>query len=46
MNVDSGGGAIVIASVTMEADRELGLTKGGDRALAIIETADVIVGKE
>jgi molybdopterin-binding protein len=31
--------------VTREADRELGLTKG-DRALAIIETADVIVGKE
>jgi molybdopterin-binding protein len=45
VKLDVGGGAIVTASVTMEAIRELGL-KRGDRALAIIKASDVIVGKE
>jgi molybdopterin-binding protein len=39
------GGAIVTASVTMEAIRELRLKKG-DRAFAVIKASDVIVGKE
>ncbi len=45
VKLDVGGGAIVTASVTMEAIRELRL-KRGDRALAIIKASDVIVGKE
>jgi len=45
VKLDIGGGAIVTASVTMEAIRELRLKKG-DRAVAIIKASDVIVGKE
>jgi molybdopterin-binding protein len=39
-----GRGAVVTASITMEAVRELKL-KVGDRAAAIIKASDVMVGK-
>jgi molybdopterin-binding protein len=44
VTLDIGGGVVVPVSVTMAAIRELGLKKG-DRALAIVKAADVIVGK-
>jgi molybdopterin-binding protein len=37
-------GAVITASITMEAARELKL-KVGDRAAAIIKASEVIVGK-
>ena len=39
-----GGGAIITASITMEAVKELGL-KAGDEASAVIKASDVIVAK-
>jgi molybdopterin-binding protein len=39
------GGAVITASITMEAVKELDL-KAGDHASAIIKASDVIVGKE
>ena len=39
------GGAVITASITMEAAEELGL-KVGDDASAIIKASDVIVAKD
>jgi molybdopterin-binding protein len=41
----SGPGQDILASITMEAVKELKL-KVGDRACAIVKASDVIVGKE
>jgi molybdopterin-binding protein len=40
-----GSGAIITASITMEAVQELGL-KVGDEASAVIKASDVIVARE
>ena len=40
-----GAGAVITASITMEAVQDLGL-KVGDEASAVIKASDVIVGKE
>lgn len=44
VRIDIGGGAIITASITMDAADELAL-KPGDNAAAIIKASDVIVGK-
>jgi molybdopterin-binding protein len=44
VKIEIGKGAVVTASITMEAVRELRL-KVGDRAAAIIKASDVMVGK-
>jgi molybdopterin-binding protein len=44
VKLDVGGGAIITASITMEAIAELKL-KRGDTAYAIVKASDVIVGK-
>ncbi len=44
VRIDIGGGAIITASITVEAADELAL-KPGDSAAAIIKASDVIVGK-
>lgn len=44
IKIELGRGAVVTASITMEAARELKL-KVGDRAVAIIKASDVMVGK-
>jgi molybdopterin-binding protein len=44
VKLDVGGGAVITASVTMEAIAELKL-KRGDTAYAVIKASDVIVGK-
>jgi len=44
VKIDIGGGAIITASITTEAVRELKL-KVGDKAAAIIKASDVMVGK-
>ena len=43
--IEIGQGAVITASITMEAVKELKL-KVGDKASAIIKASDVIVGKE
>ena len=43
VRIDIGGGAIVTASITNEAVRELGLKVGG-KASAVIKASDVMVG--
>jgi molybdopterin-binding protein len=45
VKIEIGRGAVVTASITMEAVRELRL-RAGDRAAAIIKASDVMVGKE
>jgi molybdopterin-binding protein len=45
VKIEIGRGAIVTASITMEAVKELRL-KVGDRAAAIIKASDVMVGKD
>jgi molybdopterin-binding protein len=45
VKIEIGRGAIVTASITMEAVKELKL-KVGDRAAAIIKASDVMVGKD
>jgi molybdopterin-binding protein len=45
VKIKLGKGAVVTASITMEAVKELKL-KVGDRAAAIIKASDVMVGKE
>jgi molybdopterin-binding protein len=45
VKIELAKGAVVTASITMEAVRELRL-KVGDRAAAIIKASDVMVGKE
>jgi molybdopterin-binding protein len=45
VKIEIGKGAVVTASITMEAVKELKL-KVGDRAAAIIKASDVMVGKE
>jgi molybdopterin-binding protein len=45
VKVEIGEGAVVTASITMEAVNELKL-KVGDRAAAIIKASDVMIGKE
>jgi molybdopterin-binding protein len=44
VKVEIGRGAVVTASITMEAVNELKL-KVGDRAAAIIKASDVMIGK-
>jgi molybdopterin-binding protein len=44
VKIEVGRGAVVTASITMEAVKELKL-KVGDRAAAIIKASDVMVGK-
>jgi len=44
VKIELARGAVVTASITMEAVRELKL-KRGDRAYAIIKASDVMVGK-
>jgi molybdopterin-binding protein len=44
VKLDVGGGAVITASITMEAIAELKLNLG-DTAYAIIKASDVIVGK-
>jgi molybdopterin-binding protein len=44
VKLDVGGGAVITASITMEAIAELKL-KRGDTAYAIVKASDVIVGK-
>jgi molybdopterin-binding protein len=44
VKIELARGAVVTASITMEAARELKL-KAGDRAFAIIKASDVMVGK-
>lgn len=44
VKVEVGRGAIITASITMEAVKELKL-KVGDRAAAIIKASDVMIGK-
>ena len=44
IKIELARGAVVTASITMEAMRELKL-KRGDRAYAIIKASDVMVGK-
>ena len=44
IKIELARGAVVTASITMEAARELKL-KRGDRAYAIIKASDVMVGK-
>jgi molybdopterin-binding protein len=44
VKLEVGGGAVITASVTMEAIAELKL-KRGDTAYAVIKASDVIVGK-
>jgi len=44
IKIELARGAVVTASITMEAARELKLKKG-DRAYAIIKASDVMVGK-
>ena len=44
VKIEIGRGAVVTASITMEALRELAL-KRGDRVAAIIKASDVMVGK-
>jgi molybdopterin-binding protein len=45
VKIEIAAGAVITASITMEAVKELGL-KVGDRAAAIVKASDVIVGKE
>jgi molybdopterin-binding protein len=45
VKIEIGQGAVITASITMEAVKELRL-KVGDRASAIVKASDVIVGKE
>jgi len=45
VKIEIGQGAVITASITMEAVKELKL-KVGDRASAIVKASDVIVGKE
>ena len=45
VKIEIGQGAVITASITMEAVKELKL-KVGDRASAIVKSSDVIVGKE
>ena len=45
VKIEVAGGAVITASITMEAVKELKL-KVGDRASAIVKASDVIVGKE
>jgi molybdopterin-binding protein len=40
-----GGGAVITASITNEAVRDLALKKG-DTAYAVIKASDVMVGKD
>jgi molybdopterin-binding protein len=44
VKIKVGKGAVITASITMEAVKELKL-KRGDRAAAIIKASEVIVGK-
>jgi len=44
VKIKIGKGAVITASITMEAVKELKL-KRGDRAAAIIKASEVIVGK-
>ena len=44
VKIEVGRGAVITASITMEALRDLKL-KVGDRASAIIKSSEVIVGK-
>jgi molybdopterin-binding protein len=44
VKVAVGGGAIITASITMEAVQELGL-EVGDEASAVIKASDVIVAR-
>jgi molybdopterin-binding protein len=45
VKIELAAGAVITASITMEAVKELGL-KVGDRASAIIKASDVMVGKD
>jgi molybdopterin-binding protein len=45
VKIEVAAGAVITASITMEAVKELGL-KVGDRASAIIKASDVMVGKD
>jgi molybdopterin-binding protein len=45
VKIEIGRGAVITASITMEAVKELKL-KVGDRAAAIVKASDVMVGKE
>ena len=45
VKIEIGQGAVITASITMEAVKELKL-KVGDRTSAIVKASDVIVGKE
>ena len=42
VRIDIGGGSIVTASITNEADDELGLAFGGD-AYAVVKASDVMI---
>jgi molybdopterin-binding protein len=44
VKIEVSGGAIITASITVEATDELAL-KAGDKAFAIIKASDVIVGR-
>jgi molybdopterin-binding protein len=44
VKIEIGRGAVITASITMEAVRDLKL-KVGDRTAAIIKASDVMVGK-
>jgi molybdopterin-binding protein len=45
VKIEVAAGAVITASITMEAVKELAL-KIGDRAAAIIKASDVMVGKD
>lgn len=45
VKIEIAQGAVITASITMEAVKELKL-KVGDRAAAIVKASDVMVGKE
>jgi molybdopterin-binding protein len=44
VQIDVGGGVIIMASITNEAVDDLKL-KQGDKAIAVIKASDVMVGK-
>jgi molybdopterin-binding protein len=44
VKIEIGRGAVITASITMEAVRDLKL-KVGDKAAAIVKASDVMVGK-